>query len=106
LDARSHGDLLAASGRIERGIGMPQGLLARAIAPTDDGIVLVNLWASEELRRDSNEDRAHEQVVRESGIADLIEGTTRPPARDLALQPRIKLIPGHGAGVELGEQLT
>ena len=55
---------------------MPQGLLARAIAPTDDGIVLVNLWASEELRRASNEDRAHERVVRESGIADLTEGTT------------------------------
>jgi hypothetical protein len=38
--------------------------------------VLVNLWASEELRRASNEDRAHEQAVRESGIADLTEGTT------------------------------
>jgi hypothetical protein len=69
-------DLLAAADRIERGIGMPDGLLARAVAPTDDGIVLVNLWASEELRRASNEDPAHEQVVRESGIADLTEGTT------------------------------
>jgi hypothetical protein len=69
-------DLLAAADRIERGMGMPEGLLARAIAPSDDGILLVNLWASEELRRASNEDPAHEQVVRDSGIADLTEGRT------------------------------
>jgi hypothetical protein len=69
-------DLLAAADRIVRGIGMPEGLLARAVAATDDGIVLVNLWASEELRRASNEDPAHERVVRESGLADLTAGTT------------------------------
>jgi hypothetical protein len=68
-------DLLAAADRIERGIGSPEGLLARAVAPTDDGIVLVNLWASEDLRRASNDDPAHEQVLRESGIADVTEST-------------------------------
>jgi hypothetical protein len=69
-------DLLAACERIERGIGMPDGLLARTIAPSEDGIVLVNLWASEELRRASNDDPAHEEVVQASGIADLAEATT------------------------------
>ena len=69
-------DLLAASDRIERGIGMPDGLLARAVAPTEDGIVLVNLWANEELRRASNDDPAHREIVQASGIAELAEDTT------------------------------
>lgn len=69
-------DLLAASDRIERGIGMPDGLLARVIAPTEDGIVLVNLWASEELRRASNDDPAHQEIVRASGIAELAVDAT------------------------------
>jgi hypothetical protein len=35
-------------------IGMAHGLLARVVAPTERGIVLVNVWASEELRQASN----------------------------------------------------
>jgi hypothetical protein len=66
-------DLLAASDRVERGIGMREGLLARVIAPTGDGIVLVNLWASEELRRASNDDPTHQEIVQASGIAELAE---------------------------------
>ena len=68
--------LLAASDRIERGIGMPDGLLARVVTPSEDGILLVNLWASEELRRASNEDPAHEEIVRASGIEDVAETAT------------------------------
>jgi hypothetical protein len=69
-------DLLAAADRIESGIGMPAGLLARVIAPSEDGIVLVNLWASEKVRRASNDDPAHQEAVKASGIEDLAEATT------------------------------
>jgi hypothetical protein len=69
-------ELLAASEAIERRLGMPEGLLARFLAPTDDGILLVNLWASEELRRASNDDPAHREIVRASGIAELASETT------------------------------
>jgi hypothetical protein len=69
-------DLLVASDRIVCGIGMPDGLLARVIAPTEDGIMLVNLWASEEQRRASNDDPTHQEAVQASGIAKLAEATS------------------------------
>jgi hypothetical protein len=69
-------ELLAAAEVIERRLGTPDGLLARVIAPSEDGIELVNLWASEEQRRASNDDPAHQEIVRASGIADLTEATT------------------------------
>ena len=65
-------ELLTASERVERGIGMPPGLLARAVAPRDDGIVLINLWASEEQRVAANEDPVHHRVLQESGIEALV----------------------------------
>ena len=68
--------LVAASATIERAVGMPAGLLARAIAPSEEGIVLVNVWASETLRRASNDDPRHRAAVHESGIASLAEETT------------------------------
>jgi hypothetical protein len=69
-------ELLAASEVIESRVGMSEGLLARVVAPTEDGILLLNLWASEELRRASNDDPAHQEIVQASGIAELAEETT------------------------------
>lgn len=69
-------ELLAASDLIEQRLGMPVGLLARVVAPSDDGILLVSLWASEDLRRASNDDPTHQEAVRASGIASLAEETT------------------------------
>jgi hypothetical protein len=63
--------LLAVCEEIERGIGMPDGLLVRTVAPTDGGVVVVNLWASEEQRRRSNDDPEHARVVGESGLAEV-----------------------------------
>jgi hypothetical protein len=69
-------ELLAASEVIESRLGMPEGLLARVVAPTEDGMLLLNLWASEELRRASNDDPAHQAILRERGIAELTAHTT------------------------------
>jgi hypothetical protein len=68
--------LLAASEAIERTVGMPAGLIARVIAPSEEGVVLVNVWASETLRRASNDDPRHRAAVQESGIASLAKETT------------------------------
>lgn len=68
--------LLAASETIERTVGMPAGLIARVIAPSEDGVVLVNVWASETLRRASNDEPRHRAAVQKSGIASLAEETT------------------------------
>jgi hypothetical protein len=68
-------ELVAASDLLEERLGMPDGLLARVVAPSEDGIILVNLWASEELRLASNDDPAHADVVRGSGLADLAQET-------------------------------
>jgi hypothetical protein len=94
-------DLIAASDRIELGIGMPERLLARVIAPTEDGIVLVNLWASEEMRRASNDDPAHKKIVQASGIAELAEDTTARRYETSRL--RLGSALGAGPAVELGE---
>lgn len=64
--------LLAAAERALEAVGMPDGLLARALAPTPTGVLLMNLWSDEEARRRSNDDPAHRRALVESGI----EGVT------------------------------
>jgi hypothetical protein len=54
---------------------MPDGLLARVVAPSEDGIVLVNLCAGEEARRASNDVPERRAAVRASGIESLAEET-------------------------------
>jgi hypothetical protein len=67
--------LLAAAEMIEGRIGMPAGLLARVVAPSEDGIVLVNLRAGEEARRASDDAPEHRAAVRASGIESLAQET-------------------------------
>jgi heme-degrading monooxygenase HmoA len=67
--------LLAAAEDVERRMGMPDGLLARVVATSEDGIVLVNVWASEDARRASNDAPEHRAAVRASGIESLAEET-------------------------------
>jgi hypothetical protein len=62
-------------------IGMAPGLLARVIAPTETGIVLVNVWASEEARQASQADPVHAAAIAESGLAQV---TTRREGRFLS----------------------
>jgi hypothetical protein len=69
-------ELLAACETIELGLGMPPGLLLRVLAPSDDGVVLVNLWANEDLRRASNDNPAHRSIVQASGLATLAVDST------------------------------
>ena len=48
--------LLEASDRLAEAFGMPDGLTAQVTAPTDEGIVIMQLWESEEQRQLANED--------------------------------------------------
>jgi hypothetical protein len=99
------GDLLAASDRIERGVGMLDRSVARVVAPTEDRIALVNLWASEALRRASNDDPAHREIV--EGVASRNQPRyDRAPVRDPARGPRIRLASGAGPAVEFNQQLA
>jgi hypothetical protein len=56
-------------------IGMPYGLLPRVVAPSEVGIVLVNLWGGEEARRASNDVPGRRAAVLASGIESLAEET-------------------------------
>jgi len=57
-------------------IGMPPGLLARVVAPTESGIVLVNVWASEVERQASNADPGHRGALEASGLPALTRSRT------------------------------
>ncbi|HEX3328796.1 MAG TPA: hypothetical protein VHS27_02675, partial [Gaiellales bacterium] len=48
--------LLEASDKLSASFGMPEGLIASVTAPTDEGIVLMQLWESEEHRIRANDD--------------------------------------------------
>ena len=60
--------LLAASDRLAETFGMPAGLSAHVTAPTDEGIVLMQVWDSEEHRRQANEDPRNRDALQASGL--------------------------------------
>jgi hypothetical protein len=64
--------LLAAADELVRGAGMPGGLLARIVARTDDGILLVHLWESAEARSAWHEDPVHREAIVASGMPALV----------------------------------
>jgi hypothetical protein len=47
--------LLEAADRLTAAFGMPEGLTTQVTAPTDDGIVMVQVWESEEHRTRAND---------------------------------------------------
>jgi hypothetical protein len=58
----------AATVELERLMPEPAGVLARIVAPTDDGIVLFALWESAEARQANADDPGHTDALRESGM--------------------------------------
>ena len=51
--------LLAAVADLGRRLGDPDGLLLRIVAPTDDGMVLFQLWESPAARQANADDPHH-----------------------------------------------
>lgn len=60
--------LLEAADRLAEGFGMPDGLTAHVAAPTDDGIVIMQLWESEEQRQAANEAPEGREALLQSGL--------------------------------------
>jgi hypothetical protein len=60
--------LLEAADRLAEAFGMPDGLTAHVTAPTDDGIVIMQLWDSEEQRQAANEAPEGREALLQSGL--------------------------------------
>ena len=68
-------DLIAAGEELDRLLPRPEGLLLRIVAPTDDGMVLFQLWDSPELRARHAENPAHAEALKVSGMQALVRGS-------------------------------
>ena len=68
--------LLEASDRLSAAFGMPDGLTAQITAPTEEGIVIMQLWASEEQRREANEGPGHEALIESGILRETMSGTS------------------------------
>jgi len=60
--------LLDAADRLAEAFGMPDGLTAQVAAPTDEGIVIMQLWESEEQRHAANEAPEGREALLQSGL--------------------------------------
>lgn len=60
--------LLEAADRLAEAFGMPDGLTAHIAAPTDEGIVIMQLWESEEQRQAANEAPEGREALLQSGL--------------------------------------
>ena len=67
--------LLAAAERLEDLLEMPEGLVARILAPTETGVVLWQLWQTAEARARNAGDPGHHEALRSSGLLDLVTGS-------------------------------
>jgi hypothetical protein len=78
------GSLMAASEKLDELLPPPDGLLARIVAPTDDGMVLFQLWDSAEARSRNAEHPGHADALAASGLTAAVRGS-RSRAFDGAL---------------------
>jgi len=78
--------LLAAAGRLEELLEMPEGLVARILAPTEKGVVLWQLWQTAEARARNAGDPGHHEALRSSGLLDLVTGSRARAFEDAVLQ--------------------
>jgi hypothetical protein len=78
--------LLAASAELERRLGTPDGLVARIVAPTTTGIVLLQLWASAEARERNADDDRHRDALVGSGLTALVTGSRARAFENATLQ--------------------
>jgi hypothetical protein len=60
--------LLEAADRLAEAFGMPDGLTVQVAAPTDEGIVIMQLWESEEQRQAANEAPEGREALLQSGL--------------------------------------
>jgi heme-degrading monooxygenase HmoA len=54
----------------------PDGVLAQAIAPTEDGMMLVRIWESEKARAAWAENPEHHAALKASGIFEASQNRT------------------------------
>jgi hypothetical protein len=69
------GRIAAAMAELERLVPAPDGLLARITAPSDDGMVLLQLWESPAARQANADDPAHRDALRASGMLAAMTGS-------------------------------
>ncbi len=63
--------LLGACEDLDRRLPEPDGLLVRIVAPTDEGIVLFQLWESADARQRHAENSTHLEALETSGMMRL-----------------------------------
>ncbi len=68
-------DLLSAMDDLDRRLPASDGLVARIVASTDDGVVLFQLWESAEARARHADDPAHTEALSASGVLAAARGT-------------------------------
>ncbi len=68
-------ELLAAMDDVDRLLPESDGLLARIVASTEDGVVLFQLWESAGARDRNADDPAHAEALAASGIFAATRGT-------------------------------
>ena len=78
--------LIAAGHAIEAELGTPEGLLLRIVAPTEKGIVLLQLWRSQEDRQRNADDPRHREVLTDSGMLAAAKGMHARAFDDATLQ--------------------
>ena len=83
---------------VDRLLPESDGLLARIVASTDDGVVLLQLWESADARDRNANDPAHAEALAASGIFAATRGTRGRVFDDaeLPLPPLIGHIDGSG----------
>jgi hypothetical protein len=90
--------LLEAADRLTEAFGMPDGLTAQIAAPTDEGIVILQLWESEEQRHAANEAPEGREALLQSGLLrEAVSGSSEVCETDrvrfaeiVAAQPRAR----------------
>lgn len=79
-------ELLQASEELERRLPAPEGLLARIVAPTEEGMVLFQLWESAEARQRNADNPVHAQALVESGMRARVRGSRSRIFNEAVLQ--------------------
>jgi hypothetical protein len=78
--------LMAATEELERLLPPPEGLLVRVVAPTADGIVLFQLWKSQEARQRNAENPHHASALEASGMRGAVRGSRSRAFEDAQLE--------------------
>ncbi len=77
LEHKGDPERLKAAGKALARLALhPDGVLAQAIAPTEDGMILVRIWESEQARAAWAENPEHHEALRASGISDASQSRT------------------------------